>query len=107
MYWFPKTKIGKISFWSVITGFLIIVILNVIADATQCSNGICHSNPNELWVSFTIVLSWLAILSVVLGGITSIIAITKHKDRAILLFVPALIGCLGLFFLLGEFLVPH
>jgi hypothetical protein len=32
----PQTKIGKVSFWLVITGFIVIVLLNVIDEAAYC-----------------------------------------------------------------------
>jgi len=54
-----------------------------------------------------IILSFLAMTCIFIGSITSFISILKYKDYAISLFISALIGILGIIFLLGEFLVPH
>ena len=51
--------------------------------------------------------SFTAIFAIITGGVTSIISIIKRKDRAIFLFISALMGFLGLLVLLGEFLIPH
>ena len=42
-----------------------------------------------------------------IAGITSIIAIVKHRDYAVFLFFSALIGILGILFVIGEFVFPH
>jgi hypothetical protein len=93
MDWYPKTKIGKFSFWVGISAFILVYVQYWLAMAFD--------------VSIPILLGVLAMLCIVAAGVGSIIAITKYRDRTILLFVSALIGCLGMLFLLGEFLFPH
>ena len=117
MYWFPKTKMGKISFWLVIFGILVIILMNImstimsrndICDAEGCEPAPGDWELNFVFMFFTrIFISLLAMGCVVIAGITSIIAITKYRDRAILLFLSALLGIMGIMFVLGEILVPH
>ena len=117
MYWLPKTKMGKISFRLVISGILIIILLNVMSAMMSkndpCNAEGCEPAPgdwelNPIFMFFTRILpGLLALECVVIAGITSTIAIIKYRDRAILLFVSALIGLMGLTFVLGEFLFPH
>jgi len=112
MYWLPKTKIGKIFFWMVISGFLTIVLLNAIASIMPTKNicdskGECYPDPNDWYRNISIVVSLLAMASECIGGIGSIVAVVKYKDRAALLFLPILIGIMGILFLLGEFLFQH
>jgi ribosomal protein S18 acetylase RimI-like enzyme len=58
-------------------------------------------------VSMPIFSGFLSILFLLAGGVTSIIALTKYKDRVILLFVSAFFGLLGLMFILGELFFPN
>ena len=46
-------------------------------------------------------------ISVILAFFIGLIAIIKHKERAILVFLITLFGFLALIFILGEFLSPH
>ena len=108
----PKTKIGKISFWLVVFGLLFVIIIGAIAgiiDSNTCdADGVCAIEAESLAMYSTrIIPSLLGMLSLVVGGITSIIAVVKYHDKAISLFISALIGIMGIIFVLGEFLVPH
>ena len=93
MNWLPKTKIGKISFWLTCLGVVLMYIPYWIAMATQ------RSSP--------IFLSILSIALLIIFGTSSIVAIAKYKDRAVLLFIAALFGVLGWLLVLGEFIFPH
>ena len=90
----PKTRIGKISFWIAIGAF-ISTYLNYWLAMIFGSQRV-FAVPGMLTVG-----------AMITCGITSIIAITKYRDRAILLFVSAILGVLGIMFVLGEFLAPH
>ena len=89
----PKTKIGKISFWLVMAGIALLYIPYWIAIITQSSSAIS--------------LGFLSIGLIIIFGITSAVAIVKYKDRAVLLFISAFFGLLGILLVLGEFLIPH
>jgi len=136
VYFFPKTKIGKISLWLGLSGLIVIILLNIISENFYC--GICpegykkngdicnpecyYNNPpclspsvetfcnmreNDSWNIFNIIIGLLAIASILGSGIMSFISIIKYRERAILIFIPALLGVLGLIFVLGEIFVPH
>jgi len=92
VYWFPKTKIGRISFWVGVSAFVLLYVQYWLAMLFQTS---------------IIFPGLLALFCILVAGASSILALTKYKDRSILLFVPALIGCFGLLLVLGEFLFPH
>ncbi|MDP1694731.1 MAG: hypothetical protein Q8L34_04285 [Candidatus Woesearchaeota archaeon] len=107
-YWLPKTRLGKISFYVCISAFVIIYLqygISIIIPNRCDANG-C---PDPVGVEFLIrvIPGVLAMAIVLITGITSIISIVKYRDRAIVLFVSAFIGLLGLLFVLGEFLIPH
>ena len=106
IYFMPKTKIGKISFLLVALGFLAIIILNAIASLMQANdicdaNGICTA-PEDNLRFVRIGISLLAMGCILVAGITSIISIIKYRDYAIFLFLSALIGIMGIMFVLGE-----
>ncbi|KHO46089.1 MAG: hypothetical protein QS98_C0005G0036 [archaeon GW2011_AR3] len=101
MYWFPKTKIGKVSFWLTVSAFAYIHI--------QYGVAIMIAGPGNDDVArfYVIIPGLVAMLLVIAGGISSVVATIKHKDRAWLLYIPMLMGVGGILFLLGEFLFPH
>ena len=93
MYWFPKSKMGKVSFWLGISSFALLFI--------------------QYWISMLfhatlpIPIGFLTVICMLVAGILSVIALVRRQDHAILLFVPALFGLLGLFFVLGELIFQH
>ena len=93
MYWFPKSKVGRISFWVGISAFVLMYLQYWIAMLFN--------------TSIPIPLGLLAIIGLIAAGIISVIALTKYKDRAILLFMPALAGLFGLLLVAGELFFPH
>lgn len=48
-----------------------------------------------------------AVICGIAALITGLISIIKNKERSLLVFLAVAIGLLILFFMLGEFLVPH
>ena len=93
MYGFPKTKIGKISFWIAISAFILMYLQYWYAMLFK--------------TSVPPIMGLLAVLCVCVAGVTSIIALTKYRDHAILLFLSALIGVFGFLLVIGEFFFPH
>jgi hypothetical protein len=92
MYWFPKTIIGKVAFWLGVSAFVLMYLQYWFAMIFKTS----VMFPGALVVVFMIA-----------AGVIAVIALTKYKDRGILLYLPAVIGCLGLLLVLGELLFPH
>ena len=89
----PKTRIGKISFWLVVLGFVLVYAQYWTAMAFK--------------ISIPAPSGMLAMILIIIFGITSMISILKYRDYAILLFLTSLIGILGILFAIGEFLFPH
>ena len=93
MRWLPKTKWGKISFWGTVVGIILMYSSYWIAMLGE--------------LSIPIPLGLAGIVLMLIFGTISIILIIRNKDRAILLFVSALLGLFAWFMLIGEFLFPH
>ena len=102
VHWLPRTKLGKISIWLAICGIALFYF--------QYWLGMLFPSPDQpigIDLLIRILPGFTAIFAIITGGVTSIISIIKRKDRAIFLFISALMGFLGLLVLLGEFLIPH
>ncbi len=93
MNWYPKTRLGKISFWGTVVGVLMMFSPSWASLLRQLNIPIPFG--------FTSV-----ILNLVFGTI-SMVLIIRNKDRAILLFLSALLGLFAWFMLIGELLFPH
>ena len=135
-YFLPKTKTGKVSLWLGISGLIVIILLNILAENAYCGlcpegfrkdgnscnpecyystpkclspsvEPFCNMGENDSWRPFDIVFGLLAMVSVLVSGILSFISIIKYKERAILIFIPVILGVLGLIFVLGEIFIPH
>jgi hypothetical protein len=93
MRWFPKSKIGKISFWVGVAAFILMYLQYWVAMAFQ--------------VSIPIPMGIVVMLCICASGIGAIVALTKYKDRAIFVWLSLLVGLFGFVFVAGEFLFPH
>lgn len=93
MHWYPTSNLGKISFLSAVLAWALIYVQFWVAMAFDISI------PPPVGI--------LALLFLITGGIGSVVAIAAKRDRAVLLFFSAFIGCLGIALVLGEILVPH
>lgn len=136
MKWYPKTKLGKISLWLGLSGIIAIILLNIFAENAYCGlcpegfrkdrnscnpecyyseppclspsvEPFCNMEENDSWRPFDIVLGLLAMASILGSGIISLISIIKCRERAILIFIPVILGIFGLIFILGEIFIPH
>src|SRR3989344_7140204 len=102
VYWLPKTKLGKISLWVIILGIVIFYI--------QYWLGMLFPNPEPpvgLDLLIRIIPVFVGIATICTSGVTSLISIIKKKDKAILLFISALMGLLGFVVILGELFIQH
>jgi len=93
MRWLPKTRLGKISFWGTVAGIILI----------YSSYWIAMIGNVRIPVPFGIT----SIALMLIFGTISIVLIIRNKDRAILLFLSALLGLFAWFMLIGEFTFPH
>lgn len=96
----PQTSYGKKAL--IVFGLFIVMILvsNIIVQLQE---------PDIDGISrlITIVTGLIGIVSAFTGLALSVLALTKQKERAILVFLPLLIGLLMLIFIIGEVTVPH
>jgi hypothetical protein len=104
----PKTKLGK---WSIILiiampvlFFIGTTLLSAFYPAEPSGNTILEDVMNRPGLA----LSMLAGMSCGIAAfVTGLIALTKKKERSILVYVSTILGGLLLVFLIGEFLFPH
>lgn len=87
IYIYPKTKLGKVSFYGVLISFLFLIL-----------------KTNNIIIPFP---AMILIGLICIFGITSIYSIIKYKDYSILLLFTSILGILGILFSLGEILYPH
>lgn len=103
----PKTRLGK---WSAGFGagfaFYFIVLSPIIMALSQQQTGEV-AVLNQVTRSFLIAIGLAVMASGLLAFITALISLVKYKERAVLIYLAALIGLFAVVFLLGEFLVPH
>ncbi|MEK6906213.1 MAG: hypothetical protein AABW81_01180 [Nanoarchaeota archaeon] len=93
MRFFPKTGIGKISFYLAVIGLILIFVPYWIAMAFK--------------ISMPPVSGFLSVGLIIISGVTSVVSITKYKDRVIALFISALIGLFEVILVFGKFLFAH
>lgn len=90
---YPPTKWGKISFWGTVIGIILMYSFYWIAMLGN--------------LSIPIPFGFTGIVLMLIFGTISIALIIRNKDRAILLFVSALLGLFAWFMVIGELLFPH
>ncbi len=95
----PSTKLG---WWSVglMTTFVVLFIVNA-----------------TVFMPSTVVVPWRQVVLPIYGiammccglaaGVVGLVAVTRRRERSLLLWLPLLIGLCVIVFVLGEFLVPH
>ena len=104
----PKTILGK---WSL---GLIIAMPLLFFVGTSFTNSLYGSVPAGDTILADIA-NRPALALTMLGGfasgisafITGLIAITRQKERAISVFIAAIVGAVFILFLIGEILYPH
>ncbi len=93
MNWYPKTKWGQISFWGTVVGIVMMFSIYWASLLRQ--------------LNIPIPFGLTSMILDLIFGTTSIVLIIRNKDRAILLFLSALLGLFAWFMIIGEFLFPH
>jgi uncharacterized membrane protein YhaH (DUF805 family) len=105
IYFFPKTKIGRTSFWFFLIAIVLFLIMNFILVGLLGFSG--GENVFGDFQSTIIFINGISGMGCVLTSfVLSIISLFK-KERSILNFIILLIGLLFLFLLVGEFVFPH
>jgi len=105
---FPSTRMGKWSVW------LIVVMPILFILGTSFTGSIYQSVPSgstlvaDIIARPALALSMLAgIAAGILACITGLVAVTRQKENALLVYVSSIIGALLILFLVGEILSPH
>ena len=104
----PYTSLGKWSIWLIIAMPILFFI------GSSFSNSIYQTIPagNTIFADIAarpaLALTMLAgMVAGVAAFITGLIAITKKKEKALLVYIATVIGALLIVFLGGEFISPH
>jgi len=91
-YFYPKSKLGKISLWFVISPIILIYINYWIAMAFK--------------ISTPPVSGILLIAIIIFFGILSFISLIR-KDYAISLIITSILGLLAILLVIAEIIFPH
>ncbi len=99
----PKTFIGKWSVWLALT-MLVLMSLGPTLDATFYENvtagdTIFEDMTLRPFLAIPLVLGWI---SGIAAFITGLVAMIKHKERALLVYISTLLGALLLLFIIGD-----
>ena len=86
----PQTKLGKWSVW-LNACFLIVIVVSVILV-----NVFGILSYDDIWWDVTVNVFLASIAAFVLG----VIAIRKHKERSVLVYISVIIGLLAILFIL-------
>ena len=102
----PKTRLGKWSavFAAAFVAFFLLSPILMLLNQQQIGN---ETTMDTLLRPFLIVVGLAAMASGLLAFFTGVISLVKYKERSALIYITTFIGLLAVFFLLGEFLVPH
>jgi len=76
----------------------------------KCSVGLSIAFIILIWlkIQFSIHVMTFAIAALGLTGfVTSLVSIFKNKDRAVLTFLPILVGLIIILWITGEIMFPH
>lgn len=101
LYSIQKTRLGKWSIWLIIAFIVFFMTFLLLVASGQRGGATFFSN---LALSVPMLIAGISGIS---AFFTGIIGIIKSKERSVLVFIATIIGFFILFFVLGEFLVPH
>ncbi len=101
MDWMPKTTLGT---WSLRCSLAVLILLAFLILLSLSGQEGGDKPTDNLLLAIPAVCMWI---SGIIAFITGIISMICQKERSIFVFISTFIGCLTLFFLLGEILIPH
>ena len=104
----PKTKLGKWSLGLIVAMPLLFSLGGSFTDSLYQSIPAGRTIPEDILkrpaLALTMLLGMASGVSAFVLGLT---AITKKKERALLVYLSTLVGMLFTLFLIGEILFPH
>ncbi len=104
----PDTTIGKWSLGLIISMPILFIIGSSFTNSLYQSIPAGGSILKDITARPALALTMLAGMAAgILAFITGLLAILRHKDNALLVYVSTLIGALLMLFLMGEIIFPH
>lgn len=103
----PKSYVGKIAIGLIVLMPVLFFFAGFFANTVYVNSAEYSIIEDILKRPLVALSALLAMVSGVSAFGLSIFALTKQKDRALLIYVPIVIGGLLIFMLLGEFIFPH
>jgi hypothetical protein len=104
----PKTKLGKWSLGLIaampVLFFIGPSLTNLLYKSVPAGNTILEDIAGRPALALTMLAAMVSGISAL---ITGLIAVTRQKERAPLVYVAIIIGALLMLFLAGEVLFPH
>jgi hypothetical protein len=104
----PETKLGRWSLWLIIAMPFLFLIGSSFANSLYGSTSAGETILADLRSRPALALSMLAGMAAGVGAfLTGLLAITRQKEKALLVYLAAGIGALLILFLAAEFAFPH
>src|SRR3989338_5073941 len=104
----PKTTLGKWSLGLIAAMpalfFIGASFTNLLYESVPAGNTILEDMAGRPVLAFTMLA---AMISGILAFVTGLIAVTRQKERAPLVYIAIIIGALLMVFLAGEIVFPH
>lgn len=99
----PKTILGKWSVWLALA-MLVLIFVGPILDATfyqsvEAGNTIIDDLSARPYLAVPMLLG---VISGIAAFVTGLVALTKLKERAVVVYLSTLIGALLLLFIVGD-----
>lgn len=96
----PRSRLGRLACWFGAV-FVAWWVLNL--GIVQLVQRIDAQDYRTVLIAF----SWLGLSTGFVASILATIALVRHKDRTVLVWLCLIPGAFLVVFLLGEFLLPH
>ena len=99
----PVTTLGKWSMWLAVT-FIVLFVINGVFIGTSSSVAAASQTWRETLLPFYGIGMMLVGFS---AGVVGLVAILKQKERSLITLLTLFPTLFVLFFVIGEFAVPH
>ncbi len=104
----PKTTLGKWSVGLIVTMPILFFIGSLFVNSLYASVPAGDTILADIAARPALALTMLAgMVSGIAALVTGLLAIVRHKEHALLVYVSVAIGTLLMLFLAGELLYPH
>jgi hypothetical protein len=104
----PKSKLGKLSVGLIIAMPILYSIGMSFTDSLYKSVPAGETIPKDIMERPALALTMLSgMITGVSAFFVGLVAITRERERAVLVYVATLIGMLHILFLIGEVVFPH